>query len=452
MSSILIENGAVVTLDDAWHVYDPGFLFVTDDRIEAAGPGRAPDALRDRAGRLIDASLMAVMPGMVNAHTHLFQTFLRGLGDDKPLLDWLKAYIWPVAQAMGEHEAYIAAMLGLIENLRSGATAVIDHQYVHTEPGNDDGVFRAGRETGVRLLLARGWTDDNYHPAFMESPERILAEMARLHGAWHGQAGGRLRLEFGPLIPWGCTDATMQRAYALAREWGVGTHIHVAETRAEVQMSVNRCGRRPIEWLAGLGTLGPDLQLVHSVWLDDHEIGLVAEHGAVVVHCPISNMYLASGVARVPEMRERGIPVALASDGPGSNNRQDMFEVLKTTCLLHKVSSLDAMCLLPEDALWMACRGGALAFGQPESIGSLAPGMKADIVLVDLDTPSTMPVHRPVSALVYNSTIRDVDTVIVDGEILLSGKRLVHIDEEAILAEAARYAGGCSSGPAYRLP
>jgi 5-methylthioadenosine/S-adenosylhomocysteine deaminase len=436
MSSILIENGAVVTLDDARHVYDPGFLFVTDDRIEAAGPGRAPDALRERAGHLIDASLMAAMPGMVNAHTHLFQTFLRGLGDDKPLLDWLRAYIWPVAQVLGEHEAYIAAMVGLMENLRSGATAVIDHQYVHTEPSNDDGVFRAARETGVRLLLARGWTDDNYHPAFMESPERILAEMARLHGAWHEQAGGRLRLEFGPLIPWGCTDNTMQRAYALARDWGVGTHIHVAETQAEVRMSVDRCGLRPIEWLAGLGTLGPDLQLVHSVWLDDHELELVAERGAVVVHCPISNMYLASGVARVPEMRQRGIPVALATDGPGSNNRQDMFEVLKTTCLLHKVSSLDAMRLLPEDALWMACRGGALAFGQPGSIGSLAPGKKADIVLVDLDTPYAMPVHRPVSALVYNCTVRDVDTVIVDGEILMSGKRLLHIDEKAILAEA----------------
>ncbi len=442
MGNILIENGTVVTLDDARHVYDPGFILVTGDHIEAMGAGRAPEAVRARAGDIIDASLMAVMPGMVNAHTHLFQTFLRGLGDDKPLLDWLAAAIWPVAQTMNEHEAYIAARLGLIENLRSGATAVIDHQYVHTEPGNDDGVYRAAEETGIRLLLARGWTDANYHPAFMESAEKTLAEMARLHSVWHGQAGGRLRLEFGPLIPWGCTDASMQRNYALARDWGVGTHIHIAETNAEVHMSLDRCGLRHVEWLANLGVLGPDVQLVHSVWLNDRELDLVAEHGAVVVHCPISNMYLASGVARVPEMHARGIPIALASDGPGSNNRQDMFEVLKTTCLLHKVNSLDAMCLLPEDVLWMACRGGAIAFGQPESIGSLAPGKKADIVLVDLDSPLAMPVHKPTSALVYNATARDVDTVIVNGKVLLSGKRLLHIDEKAILAEAREVCRG----------
>ena len=194
----------------------------------------------------------------------------------------------------------------------------------------------------------------------------------------------------------------MRRTYDLAQRWGVGTHIHVAETRREIEMSLETTGLRHIEWLADLGVLGPDLQLVHSVWLDDGELDLIAGSGAVVVHCPVSNMYLASGVARVPEMRRRGIAVALATDGPGSNNNQDMLEVLKTTCLLQKVHALDAMALLPEDAVWMACRGGAAAFGQPALIGSLEVGKKADVVLVDLNTPLAMPVHRPVSALVYN--------------------------------------------------
>lgn len=436
MSDILIENGAIITADGAGHIYDPGYLLATDDRIAALGQGQPPVELRQQAEIVIDASLMAVMPGMVNAHTHLFQTFLRGLADDRPLLEWLKVAIWPVAQALSGHDAYIAAMLGLVENIRGGATSVIDHQYIHTEPGNDDGVFRAAEETGVRFLLARGWADFNYHPAFMETPEHIISEMERLRSAWHGRANGRLRLEFGPLIPWGCSPDTMRRTYELAQQWGVGTHIHVAETRREVEMSLESTGLRHIEWLAHHGTLGPGMQLVHSVWLNDEEIDLVARSGAAVVHCPVSNMYLASGVARVPEMRRRGIPVALATDGPGSNNKQDMLEVLKTTCLLHKVNTLDAMALLPEDALWMACRGGAAAFGQSELIGSLEVGKKADVVLIDLNTPFAMPVHKPVSALVYNAGYGSVDTVIVDGKLLMRGKKVLCVDEEALLAEA----------------
>jgi 5-methylthioadenosine/S-adenosylhomocysteine deaminase len=371
----------------------------------------------------------------------LFQTFIRGLADDKPLLDWLKAAIWPVAQVLAEEEAYLAAMVGLVENIRCGATAVIDHQYIHTDPANDDAVCRAAQETGARFLLARGWADMDYHPAFMETPDRIIGEITRLYETWHGVENGRIRVEFGPLIPWGCSDDTMKQTYALAQEWGVGTHIHVAETETEVGINLEKRHNRHVEWLASLGALGPDVQLVHSVWLDDKEIDLIAEHGAVVVHCPVSNMYLASGVARIPEMRGKGIPIALASDGPGSNNNQDMLEVLKTTTLLHKVNTLDAMVLLPEDVLWMACRGGAAAFGQPGLIGSLEVGKKADVVVVDLNTPRAMPVHNALSALVYNASGGDVDTVIVDGEVLMRDKRVLCLDESALLAEAR---GACA--------
>ncbi|MBE2236152.1 MAG: amidohydrolase, partial [Caldilineaceae bacterium] len=364
------------------------------------------------------------------------QTFLRGLADDKPLLDWLAAAIWPVAQALNPEEAYVAAKLGLVENIRSGATAVIDHQYIHTDRFNDDGVCRAAEEIGVRFLLARGWTDMGYHPAFMETPDQIMAEMARLHATWQGRANGRIRVEFAPLIPWGCSDATMQRTYAQGKAWGVGCMIHIAETRKEVEMNLELRGLRHVEWLASLGALGPDVQLVHSVWLDDHELDLLVEYGGVVVHCPVANMYLASGMARVPEMRRRGIPVALATDGPGSNNSQDMLEVLKITALSGKVSTLDAMALLPEDVLWMACRGGSQAFGQPALIGSLEVGKQADVVLVDLDTPFAMPVHRVPSALVYNANSGSVDTVIVDGKLLMRGKQVLVVDEKALLAEA----------------
>lgn len=434
--SLLIENGAVLTMNDAGERHEPGYVYIEGDRIVAVGAGSAPEPLRLAAAEHIDATHMAVMPGMINAHTHLFQTFLRGLADDKPLLEWLAAAIWPTAQALTEEEAYVAAKLGLVENIRGGATAVIDHHYIHTDPHNDDGVCRAAEEIGVRFLLARGWTDMGYHPAFMETPDQIMAEMERLHAAWHGRHDDRIRIEFAPLIPWGCSDETMRRTCAQARAWGVGCMIHIAETRREVEMNLELRGMRHVEWLAYLGVLGPDVQLVHSVWLDDHELHLLEQHGGVVVHCPVANMYLASGMARVPEMRRRGIIVALATDGPGSNNSQDMLEVLKTAALSGKVSTLDAMALLPEDVLWMACRGGAYAFGQPHRIGSLEVGKKADLVLVDLDTPFAMPVHRVTSALVYNVNSGSVNTVIVDGKVLMRNKQVLVVDEKALLAEA----------------
>ncbi len=435
MSTILIKNGVVVTVNDAQQIYDVGHIFIEDDLITAVSPGNPPSQF-EKADTVIDANLMAIMPGMVNAHTHLFQTFIRGLANDKPLLDWLKTAIWPVAQCLTEEEAYVAAMVGMVENIRGGAPSVIDHQYIHTEPGNDDGVCRAADEAGLRFLLARGWADMDYHPSLMEKPEQIISETIRLREKWEVNGDGRIRVEFGPLIPWGCTDETMCRTHDISQQWGAGTHIHVAETKVEVDMNLEARGSRHIEWLADIGALGPQMQLVHSVWLDDNEIDLIAQHKAVVVHCPISNMYLASGVAPVPEMLKRGITVALGTDGPGSNNSQDMMELLKTTALLHKVNTLDATVLLPEDVLWMACRSGAVAFGMPEQIGSLEVGKKADVTLVDLDTPLAMPVHRVPSALVYNATVRDVDTVIVNGRLLMQNKEILFLDEKALLAQA----------------
>jgi len=440
MTTILIKNGSVITLNEQKQIFRKGYVFIENDLIVDVGAGDPPKAFL-HADQVLDAANMAVMPGMVNAHTHLFQTFIRGLADDKPLLEWLEAAIWPVAKALTPEEAYVAAMVGLMENIRGGATSVIDHQYIHTDPFNDDGVCQAAEESGLRFLLARGWADMNYHPTFMEDQARIVSETTRLREKWQINGNGRIRVEFGPLIPWGCTDDTMCVTHKISGEWGSGTHIHVAETRKEVDMNLEARGSRHIEWLADLGVLGPHMQLVHSVWLEDFELDLVEKHKALVVHCPVSNMYLASGVARIPEMLERGITVALATDGPGSNNSQDMLEVLKTTALLHKVNTLNAMVLLPEDVLWMACRGGATAFGIPDQIGSLEKGKKADLILVDLDTPMAMPVHKVASALVYNASNRDVDTVIVDGKILMHNKEILFIDEKAMLARARKVCG-----------
>ena len=422
-------------MDDDFTINSSGWLYVEGDTILEAGSGEPPRNRR-RNVAVIDATGMAVMPGMVNAHTHLFQTFLRGLADDKPLLSWLEECIWPAARHFTAADAAAAATLGLIENLLTGATSVIDHQYVHVDENIDDAVCRAAERLGVRFLLARGWADRNYQPELMETVATAISRAEQVRARWHGAAGGRIRLTLAPLIPWGCSDQAMTETVAFSRSFGGGTHIHCAETKVEVDMNVSERGLRHVEWLHGLGALGPDTQLVHAVWLDDAELDLVAASGSVVVHCPVSNMYLASGIPRIAEMRRRGIPVALATDGPGSNNRQDMFEAMKTAVLLQKVAALDAMALQPEDALEMATRGGSRAFGLPHEIGSLEAGKKADIVLIDLDSPFLAPVHRIQSALVFNAGPADVDTVIVGGRVAVRGGHLVGVDLGAELARA----------------
>ncbi len=436
VGGVLFDGGAVLTVDDDFALHDPGWVHVVEDRIAGLGPGPAPDAVRTQAERIIDCTERVVMPGMTNGHTHLFQTFFRGLADDKPLLDWLRDCIWPGAVHLDRASARLAAMVGLIENLRTGATSVIDHQYIHIDEGIDDGVCAAADELGIRFLLARGWADRNYEPSLSESAATVLERTHRVRDRWHGHDNDRLRIELAPLIPWGCSDAAMQSTVADARSWGVGTHIHCAETKVEVEMSLEERGVRHVQWLEDLGVLGPDVQLAHSVWLDDDELDLIAARGAVVVHCPVSNMYLASGVPRIVEMLERGIPVALASDGPGSNNRQDLFEVLKATVLLQKVHRLDAIALQPEDALRMACRDGARAFGQPDAIGCLEVGRRADLVVVDLDSVFTAPVHRVPSAVVFCASPAQVSHVMVDGRLLIDEGTLTMVDEAAVRSAA----------------
>ena len=452
----LITGAAVGTVDGQHSVLDPGWVLVDGDRIVAVGAGEPADRARSGIDEELRLDGHVVMPGMVNAHTHLFQTFFRGLADDLPLLDWLRDCIWPGAEHIDPETAYHAARLGLLENLLTGATAVIDHQYVH--PGEDgglidDAVCRAADELGVRLLLAHGWADRNYHEPLVEDATTAIERTRATHERWDGHDGGRIRIELGPLIPWGCSDEAMRATVAASRSWGRGTHIHCAETREEVRMSLEERGVRHVPWLDRLGVLGPDTQLAHSVWLEDDELDAIAAAGSVVVHCPVSNMYLASGVARILDMRRRNIPIALASDGPGSNNRQDMFEVLKSTVLLQKVHHLDAMALQPEDAVEMACRGGARAFGQPDDLGAIEPGRLADLVVVDLRSPFVAPVHRPVSALVFTVSPADVRHVMVAGRWVVRERRSTVGDIDEIVTSARASAAGLfrRAGIATRL-
>ena len=434
MTSLLITNGNVLTLDDQDQVLNPGWVLIRDDQIEALGSGDPP-ASTYRGTETIDARGDVVMPGLVNAHTHLFQTFARGLGDELPLLEWVERAILPITSHMTADDAYEATTVGLIENLRSGATSVIEHQYVHSDPGIDDATCEAALAVGSRMRLARGWADIIEYDVYRETIDEFSEATSELHAKWDG-AENRLSVELGPLVPWACSDEAMVASHKLAAELGCGSHIHVAETSAEVEMSLERNGLRHVEWLHEQGLLGPGLQLAHSVWVDSDELDLIAASGASVVHCPVSNMYLASGVAPIVEMLERGINVALASDGPGSNNSQDMFEAMKATVLLQKVHRLDATALKPIQVLRMACHGGAQAFGAADHLGALVPGRLGDVIIVDIATAFAIPVHDTRSALVYNASARDVKSVIVGGNVVVRDRELTTLDEQQVLAHA----------------
>ena len=432
---ILIEKGAIIPMNRAGETLWPGWVLTTNDIIEAVGAGEAPPAIRVRADRIIDATNMAVLPGLVNAHTHLSQTFMRGLGDDKTLLQWLKQVMWPLQAAMTPEDMRLASLLGLVENLKCGATAVNQH---HKLPGPAfaDATLAAAEAVGLRFQLARSWVDMG---SAAEKPAAILAELARLHQRWQGAGEGRISVANGPMAPWRCSDETMRRTVAWARSRGVPTHIHAAEAQDEIDLMLARTGLRHIEWLASLNALGPDVQLVHCVHVSEAEIDLLADSGSTVVHCPTSNMYLASGVAPVPALLQRDIPVALGTDGSASHNSQDLLETMKTAILLAKVGSGDPTALAPDDILRMATTAGARIMARAD-LSQLTPGFKADITIVDLNKPHIMPVHNPASALVYNCNGPDVHTVIVDGRILLDAGRVTMLDEVALLEEIRRAA------------
>ena len=276
MTIILIENGVLLSPDGPRLNERAGWVALDGDRIAAIGSGTAPQEWRTLADRVIDARHMAVLPGLLNGHTHLSQTFLRGLADDRPLLRWLKEVIWPAQGAMTPEDQYLAALLGLVENLRCGAATVVQH---HKLPGweYEDAVCRAAVQVGVRMVLARGWVDLG---AAGEPLDRILADMTHLHETWDGANGGRISVASGPLTPWRCCDDAMREVTALARSWGATTHIHVAEAQDEIDLLRERCGRGHIEWLADLDCLGPDTQLVHAVHVTDAELDLIAQSGA----------------------------------------------------------------------------------------------------------------------------------------------------------------------------
>lgn len=430
MNNIIIYGGSILTMDQLNTVHTPGWVLVSGDRIVDLGKGQPPRKVITRATKMINATNKVVLPGLINGHTHLSQSFMRGLADGVGLPDWLKR-IRPVQAAMTPQDMELASLLGLVENLRCGVTSVVQHHKITFSIEHVDASLKAARTVGLRILFARGWRDSGDNK---ETLEGLMREMTRLLECWHGSANGRIIIGFGPMVPWRCSETMMRQTLNMARAWGLPTHIHIAETREEVEASQQSCGLRHVEWLNTLGALGPDIQLVHCVWVDDTELEYIAHSKSIVVHCPVSNMYLASGIAPVRKMLDRQIVVTLGTDGSASNNSQDMLTTIKVAALLARIGTGSAAALMPDDVLRMATVNGAHLFSRHD-LGYLAVGNKADIIIVDLNTTRSTPVYSLTSALVHTASGPDVHTVIVDGRVLLDAGRVTMVDETTLLTE-----------------
>lgn len=441
MSDLIILGGTVISMNGAGTIYQPGAVAVTGNSISDIGPLEGVTQ-RNRAERVIEAYTSLILPGLVSTHTHQFQVLLRGLGDELPLAEWLERATFPMAAKLNAERAYVGARLCCLEMIKTGTTCFSDSHYVHVDKGAVDSIAGAVEESGLRAVIGRSCMDEPGVPdIFREEPETAMKETERAISTWNGRGGGRIRVCPEAVLPLFCSSRLIQGLRAIADKYGTGYHFHAAETASEVALTRRRTGKGVVEYLDFLGVLAPDLLLAHAIWLSDHEIKLMAEKGVKVAHNPVSNQYLADGVAPVPRMLEEGIVVGLGPDGASSNNDQDMFKVMKHCALMHKVSSMNAGIITAERVLTMATRYGAKALGLEQEVGTLEVGKRADIIIIDLrNKPNLAPNLRPVSNLVYAASGGDVDTVLVDGQVLMDNRRVLTMNEGEVISEANRVA------------
>ncbi len=426
MSNILITGAAVLTMEGHNSIINDGEIAVAGDRIISVGKrGSAPASFK--ADKIIDASGMAAMPGFINAHTHSSMTLLRGYADDLPLMKWLNEKIWPLEKKLQKEDFYWGAKLCCLEMIKSGTTAFADMYF------QMDQVARAVAESGMRACLSRGMIGID------PDADQAVEESIQFVERWHGAADGRITTMFGPHAAYTCPPDYLALVAEMSAGYGVGVHIHVAETADELEKIKAEYGATPVRHLDSLGFFNAPVLAAHCVHLDQEEIEILASRMVAVVHCPESNMKLASGIAPVAALITAGVDVALGTDGAASNNNLDMIEEMRTAALLQKVATGDATVLPAYETLKMATYNGALALGLAD-LGLLQPGRLADLILVDLRRPHLYPRHDLAAHLVYAAHSADVDTVIINGEIVMEGRKVLTMDEEDVMAQAQKCA------------
>jgi 5-methylthioadenosine/S-adenosylhomocysteine deaminase len=427
-SSTLIRNATIITMNDRLDIVE-GSVVVRDGRIVSVGAepdGRYDTVVNARGGYLL--------PGFVQTHVHLCQTLLRGSADDMPLLEWLGSRIWPMEAAHTPDSLRASTRLAASELLLGGTTTVLTMETVH----DTDVVFETLGPIGLRAVVGKCMMDSAPDaPARMqERTQASIDESLALKQRWDGAANGRLRAAFAPRFAVSCSRDLLEAVATLSAREAALVHTHASENRDEVEFVRQISGGfSNLEYLADTGLATKLLCVAHCVWVTEREQVLLAERDIKVMHCPGSNLKLGSGIAPVAEMRARGISVSLGTDGAACNNRLDMFDEMRLACTLQSVHRAPGA-LPARDALWMATREGARALGLEEDIGSIEPGKRADLIVVERDRPHLSPDLDPWSTLVYAARGTDVRLTMVDGEILVRDFALTGLDATEIAADA----------------
>ena len=421
--SILIKNINLVPIDRKNEIIESTNIYITDDKIVHIGEIREDMHIE----KTIDGKNKIAMPGLINSHTHIGMSLLRNFADDLPLHDWLTKKIWPIEAKLNSDDIYWGSLLSMIEMIQGGTTAFCDMYFFMDE------VARGLEESGIRGVLTRGLIED-------DQAQSKLNETRELFKNWNSKGNGRIKVMVAPHAPYTCSPDFLKEAYKLAKELNTGIHIHLSETKKEVEDSFKLYGKSPIKHVHDLGILDVHTIAAHCVHIDDEDIEIMREKNVFPVNNPGSNLKLASGFSPVDRMLKMGIKVALGTDGSSSNNNLNMFEEINLAAIINKAVNLDAVSVPAKSAIEMATINGAMALDWDKEIGSIEIGKKADLILIDADKPHLYPHHNIISSLAYSVQASDVDTVIVDGRIIMEKREIKTLDVEKIKFMAEKHA------------
>ncbi len=434
MLDLLIKNGTLVTMDPDRTVRS-GNIYVKDGRIAGIG------SEEKQARVIMDAAGHAVLPGLINCHTHIYQALIEGIGYDMHFEPWNWRFLFPIVSRMTPEHSYRSARLAALEMIKTGTTTVSDHWYMHTDFLNIREASRALEETGMRAKMVYGLLDRTFageeiskdQMTMIRTKEELEEDFQLYYEQWHNR--GCITAAIGAGSTQDASEELLLSSKSIADSHGITVSTHVAGWQDILASTYSRYGMRDIEFTHSRNLTGPNSLFIHTVWMTPEEISILAESGTSSVHCPAANSQLGYGIAPVAEMLQAGVNVGLGTDGAGSYS-YDMFELMRLAAYLQKQKHQSADALTAEQALEMATIGGARALGMDDEIGSIEIGKKADVILVDFNRPHLMATGRLVPKLVYSAHGSDVTGVVINGQVVMEKRQLISIDEKQELEEA----------------
>lgn len=414
--NILIKDAYILTMNERGDLLKNADILIEDDIIRHVG--NIPGGIK--ADKIINASRKIVMPGLVNCHTHMAMSLFRNYADDLPLMEWLSQKIWPIEDKLTGEDVYWGTMLSIIESIKSGVTCFSDMYF------NMDDTARASLESGIRARLACGM-------AGSDPEDNTRFDLTkRFFNDWNNKGEGRITVMAGPHAPYTCSPGFLKRVAQLAKEMGIGIHIHLSESEKETKDNYDQFGKSPIKHVCDLGIFDVPVTAAHCVHLSQEDMDILAEKNVSVIYNPGSNLKLGNGFTPILDLIKRGVNVALGTDGASSNNNVNMFEEINLAAIVNKGVKKDPTVIPAITALKMATINGAKALGLDRETGSLEEGKKADMIIIDLNKPHLHPIHDIVSSIVYSAQASDVETVIVNGKIIMENYDIKTIDVEKV--------------------